>query len=188
MGQAPAETARRLYPFSSQGLNLRISMECYTRNTHEQFRGYGSFDKTVSGIKHLNAAGIRPWIAYVNKSGGSLNCHESADLARDFSQRLKEDYGLDIQGLKIIAAYSKGRFAGLVQTKVTASEINERLDSVQCAYGVAVSKLGIVPCPILTDVPEAVMSNKCSNLVGQTVKLDYDFCASCFATGSTCGQ
>jgi sulfatase maturation enzyme AslB (radical SAM superfamily) len=182
------EFAVKLKKYAPQGLSIRVSMECYTRGNHEEYRGQGSFERTISGIRNLNAQGIRPWVAYVNKSGGDLETTQASSLETDFNQRLKEDFGLEINGLKIIAAYGKGRFSGEVNVTVCPNQIRERIETVQCAYGIAVSKLGVVPCPILTDVPEAVIAESCANLVGQTFSLNYDFCASCFATGTTCGQ
>lgn len=44
------------------------------------FRGAGSFTKTIKGIKCLNPFGVRPWIAYVNKSGGSIDCYATKNL------------------------------------------------------------------------------------------------------------
>ncbi|PKM46382.1 MAG: hypothetical protein CVV03_05530 [Firmicutes bacterium HGW-Firmicutes-8] len=174
--------------FTSQGLNLRVSLECYTRENHEEYRGAGSFSRAIQGIKNLNTCGIRPWVAYVNKSGGRLGSSPSQKLEDDFRQRLNADHGLQIAGLKIIAAYAKGRFAGLVQPEVTLEQVAEKMDCLQCTYGVAVSKNGMFPCPVLVDVPQAAMVGSLKEVVGKSFTLNYDFCISCFATGTTCGQ
>lgn len=182
------EQARYFANYTSQGLNLRISLECYTKGNHEEFRGPGSFARAVQGIKNLNDCGIRPWVAYVNKSGGIMDSCEAQKLETDFRQRLGIDYSLEIAGLKIIAAYSKGRFAGQVNPRVYPEMIAERLSTVQCTYGVAISRGGIFPCPVLVDIPRAKLAGSLQGAVGQPFNLDFDFCASCFATGTKCGQ
>lgn len=182
------ELAQKLERYARQGLSLRISLECYTPLTHEKFRGPGSFERAVQGIRSLNAEGIRPWIGFVSKSGGGLTKEEAQALEFDFRQHLKADFDVEINGLKIISAYSKGRFKGQADVEACASQIEQRLTTVQCAYGVAVSKAGVFPCPILVDEPDAVMPKTLQGLSGQKVELDYDYCASCFATGTSCGQ
>lgn len=185
--QITSELAMQFRAYVLQGLNLRISMECYTQTNHEEFRGQGSFAKVLRGIRNLNSYGIRPLIAYVNKSGGDLGPLETSKLEVDFRERLKLDFGLEIKGLKIIAAYGKGRFAGLVHPEASREQVSQRLETVQCAYGVAVSKGGVFPCPIMVDVPEAVVLETKAGLVGESFELNYDFCQSCFATGTCCG-
>lgn len=182
------EQARYFSVYTSQGLNLRISLECYTEGNHEEFRGPGSFAQAIQGIKNLNACGIRPWVAYVNKSGGSMDGCGTQKLEADFRQRLGTDHGLEIAGLKVIAAYSKGRFAGKVNPLVRAEMSAERLAAVQCSYGVAVSRGGVFPCPVLVDIPRAKLSRSLPTAVGRVFNLDFDFCASCFATGTKCGN
>lgn len=185
--QISSELATLFRAYVLQGLNLRISMECYTQANHEQVRGQGSFAKVLQGIRTLNSCGTRPLIAYVNKSGGDLGLEETIKLESDFSERLKLDFGLEIKGLKIIAAYGKGRFADSVHPEASREQVALRLETVQCSYGVAVSKGGVFPCPIMVDVPEAVVLETKAGLVGQSFELNCDFCLSCFATGSCCG-
>jgi MoaA/NifB/PqqE/SkfB family radical SAM enzyme len=182
-----ADMAMMFQGYIGQGLNLRISMECYTKTNHEAFRGQGSFDQVLYGIRNLNNFGIRPMIAFVNKSGGDLCSLDQLKLESEFREKLKSDFGLEIKGLKIIAAYGKGRFAGLVHPVVSNEQVRSRLETVQCAYGVAVSKGGVYPCPIMVDVPESVLLETKAGFVGQSFELNYGFCLSCFATGSCCG-
>ena len=185
--QISSDLAMLFRAYVLQGMNLRISMECYTQTNHEEFRGQGSFAEVLQGIRNLNSYGIRPLVAYVNKSGGDLGPLETIKLEGDFRERLKLDFGLEIKGLKIIAAYGKGRFADLVHPEASREQVSLRLETVQCAYGVAVSKGGVFPCPIMVDVPEAVVLETEVGLIGQSFEFNYDFCLSCFATGSCCG-
>jgi len=173
--------------YSSRGLNLRVSLECYTERTHDQYRGEGSFKGAINGIKHLNAKGIFPWVGFVNKSGGDLETGATSQLEQDFMERLKYDFDAKIAGLKIIAAYSKGRFCGRVEHHVCPEQLFWRLNSVQCNYTLAASKEGIYPCPILVDVPEAKIAEQLAEAAAKDLFLNYASCNSCFATGTSCG-
>ena len=42
-----SELAKEFNRFSTHNLNLRISYECYTSETHEKYRSVGSFTKTL---------------------------------------------------------------------------------------------------------------------------------------------
>ena len=173
--------------YSSRGLNIRVSLECYTESTHDQYRGDRSFQGAVKGIKHLNSNGIFPWIAFVNKSGGDLETGSASELEQNFRERLKHDFEAQIAGLKIIAAYSKGRFRGRVEHQICPEQLSCRLNSVQCNYTLAASKEGIYPCPILVDVPEAKMAEQLAEAAAKDLFLNYASCNSCFATGTSCG-
>ncbi|NPV92772.1 MAG: radical SAM protein [Firmicutes bacterium] len=174
--------------FLPGGLSLRVSLECYTRENHEDYRGSGSFAKALNGIRNLNGVGINPTIAYVNKSGGSLDEYSARLLERDFRVRLWEDYGLEIESLKIIGAYSKGRFSGQVEMAASTEQINERIETVQCNYGVAASRDGVYPCPILVDVPPARLASSLDDALAGMLELNHAPCASCFCLGTTCGN
>lgn len=173
--------------YSSQGLNIRVSLECYTRDNHDQYRGEGSFKRAVAGIKNLNREGIRPWVAFVNKSGGDMDQQAAAALEKDFRNRLDQDFNVEISGLKIIAAYSKGRFSGAVNPRVDCEQFSQRLGTVQCNYTLAVSKDGIFPCPVLVDVADARLPGEMRQVLEREFSVDYPICNSCFATGTSCG-
>ncbi|MDT3698409.1 MAG: radical SAM protein [Thermincola sp.] len=183
-----AKTAGWLARYTGQGLVLRVSLECYTPGNHDDYRGTGNFARAIKGIKHLNNEGITPWIAYVNKSGGSLDSSGTRCLENDFRTSLAADYRLKIAGLKVIAAYAKGRFNGCVSPEASPDQVAERAATVQCNFGIAVSKAGIFPCPILVDVPEARLSVDLAEVHGTSYDLHYEYCNSCFATGTSCGQ
>lgn len=180
-----------LYP----GLQLRISMECYTLEEHEKYRGKGSYHKAVQGMKNLNACGILPWVAYVNKSGQLTDPQASSALERDFTANLAQQHGLKIAGLKIIGAYFKGRLKGQVPVSPMEGSagccekaIRDKLQSAQCAFGVAVSSEGVFPCPVMVDLPGARLGSRVRQVVRKPFPVNYIECDCCFTTGSTCGQ
>lgn len=174
-------------PFASQGLKLRVSLECYTSQNHEEYRGMGSFGRALQGIKNLNNVGIRPWVAYVNKSGGVLDGGAAQKLENDFRHRLDQEHGLEIAGLKIIAAYAKGRFSNQLDLQ-EVERVVEKVSSLQCNYGLTISKAGIFPCPILVDIPQAKLADTFQESLGKDFSLDYECCNSCFVTGTCCGN
>lgn len=177
------------------GLQLRISMECYTSEEHEKYRGQGSYLKAVQGMKNLNACGILPWVAYVNKSGQLTDPKAASSLEEDFVVNLAEQHGLKIAGLKIIGAYFKGRLEGQIPvtplegSKACGEEaVREKLQSAQCSFGVAVSREGVFPCPVMVDLPGARLNSRVRQSVRKPFSVNYIECNCCFTTGSTCGQ
>lgn len=182
------EWAELFSRFHGKGLRPRISMECYTEETHDCYRGKGSYRRVIQGIKNLNQFQIHPWIAFVNKSGGMALPGQIEQLERNFKKYLLEKHNVEIIGLKVMGAYDKGRFAGKTKVKIEIDDVESKLTSLQCTYGLAASGLGLVACPILTDVPEAVFEGSMEEAVGKRVLLNYQGCKNCFATGSTCGN
>lgn len=173
-----------------QKLTIRMSLECYTRETNDSFRGRGSFLKTVSGIRALNDRGIKPWICFTNKGGGALVEDDRAALEQDFMRVLREERGVEIEGLKVLGLYGKGRMDGVECAACGAEGAEadgEKLSRLQCAYGAAAGPAGIAPCPILVDAPEACVDME-DALDAKTFTLSHECCLDCFRTGSTCGQ
>ncbi len=82
--------AQNLGRYSQLGLQLRISLECYTESTNDEWRGANSFKKVIQGVKLLNAQKIKPWIAYTSKSGGDVPANQAAELECDFKANLSE--------------------------------------------------------------------------------------------------
>lgn len=169
-------------------LTIRMSLECYTEETNDSFRGKGSFKKTVAGIKTLNEMDIRPWICFTNKSGGALIEEDRYSLEKDFERALRDEQGVEIEGLKVLGLYGKGRMEG-GECAACGEEAadREKISRLQCSYGAAAGPAGIAPCPILVDVPEAGMEME-DALDARTFTLSYECCMDCFRTGSTCGQ
>lgn len=162
-------------------LELRVSLECYREETNDRWRGEGAFTKAIGGIRRLNAHGIKPHITFASKSGGTVTEQDARELAHDFERHLAEEQGVEIAGLKLLGAWEKGELTGKVEDRGDASP-DQR---VMCGYSLAASGLGLVPCPILTDVPEAVLDAPVDAQVGKLVDLKYRYCRDCFATGST---
>ena len=129
---------------------------------------------------------IRPAIIWINKSGGATSDQETAELQQDFQEQLRTSHGVEIDRLHVIGAYDKGAFAGRVSAEAQVHADCETLkDKVMCAFGLAASGLGLVPCPILTDVGEAVLEGAIADQIGAAVAFRFKYCEGCFLSGST---
>ncbi|HEY3369188.1 MAG TPA: radical SAM protein [Symbiobacteriaceae bacterium] len=142
--------------YHPQGLEIRISLECYTPEENDRWRGAGVHARVMSSIKKLNRGGVRPYIAFSNKSGGLVTAEAAAKLEADFRSYLWEHHGVEIAGLKMLGA-----------------------------FGLAASGLGLVPCPIVTDLADAVLEGSMADQLGQPVDLKFKYCRDCFKTGGT---
>lgn len=182
IGEQWAERFARYVP---RGLELRVSLECYSEEINDRYRGKGSHALAMRGIRHLNARGIKPTINWVNKSGGTPGDEEAAELERDFQVYLRANHGAEIERLHIIGAYDKGAFQGCVHPEEGPHSMPESWDKVMCSFGLAASGLGLVPCPILTDVREAVLTGTIADQIGAAVEFKFRYCEGCFLSGST---
>ncbi|OEH84162.1 hypothetical protein BHU72_12200 [Desulfuribacillus stibiiarsenatis] len=179
-----------LAKFHKQGLQLRISLECYLKENNDAVRGQGSFIKTTSAIRTLNSYGIYPWIAFTDKSNSASCCNKELETA--FKNTLSEQHSIRIAGLKIISAYSKGRFAVSANhsSSFTSSpfEMNPNVSGLQCGYGLTVCAEGIAPCPILVDNKDVLHQGDLQDLIGNPINLNHSCCENCLTSGTTCGQ
>lgn len=181
LGRWP-ELFARLHP---QGLEVRVSLECYTAAENDRWRGEGAHARAMQGIRNLNRLGVRPYIAFTNKSGGAVNAAVARQLEADFRTYLRDRHGAEIAGLKMLGAWEKGELDGKVKKGCLPAHPEEMAELVQCSYGLAVSGLGLVPCPIPTDVRDAVLQGPVAGLLGQPVDMKFRYCRDCFKTGST---
>lgn len=182
IGERWAEPFAQYHP---QGLEMRISLECYTVEENDRWRGEGSHARAMKGIAHLNRRGLRPYIAFANKSGGMVTVEATKKLEAEFRSYLGEHFGVEIAGVKTLGAWEKGQLDGKVKKGCLPDHLEEMADTVQCSFGLAASGLGLVPCPIVTDVKDAVLDGSMQDLIGQAVDLKFRYCRDCFKTGGT---
>lgn len=81
----------RMASTHSSALTIRVSLDHYTSDLHEQERGTGSWEKTLAGVDWLFATGIRVTIA------GRSCWGEAQDTARVGYQRLFSERGWPLQ-------------------------------------------------------------------------------------------
>ena len=66
-----AERLRRLADASPYSLDLRISIDGWDAATNDRVRGPGTFERALSGIQHLAAAGLNPVLTVTEACEGA---------------------------------------------------------------------------------------------------------------------
>jgi MoaA/NifB/PqqE/SkfB family radical SAM enzyme len=179
-----AELARR----SDYSLDLRVSLDGYSRETNDPIRGAGTFDRILEGIANLVAAGINPVITVTEVDDEVAS---AAGKQRFFA--LLTELGIDKPRLKVLPLFRIGAEA----ERTAAYESWQRLrardaldggggwDHLQCSSCRMVTHRGVWVCPILVNEPTARMGEHIADTL-QAFPLDHSACWTCHVCGASC--
>jgi radical SAM/Cys-rich protein len=190
-------------------VEITASLPCYTEELVDRQRGKGVYDKSIEGLKRLNAAGYGtrlPLNLVYNPQGPSLPPAQEG-LEADYRRILGEKFGIVFTRLYTLAnmpiqrfgstLISKGQFNGYMKLLHEAHR-DENLDSVMCRSLVSVDWQGYVyDCDFnqMLDLPLPLENRpkvKLAELIGRDLAGNpiavRDHCYGCTAgQGSSCG-
>jgi radical SAM/Cys-rich protein len=192
------------------------SLPCYTEELVDRQRGKGVYEKSIEGLKRLNALGYAARdsglvlnLVY-NPQGPSLPPPQDR-LEADYKRILGETHGVVFNRLFVLANMPIQRFGSMLISKgqfndymalLHRSHLDENLDSVMCRTLVSVDWQGYVyDCDFnqMLDLPLALEKNAgdkkrphLSDLIGRDLSGSpvavRDHCYGCTAgQGSSCG-
>jgi MoaA/NifB/PqqE/SkfB family radical SAM enzyme len=174
---------------SRYNFDLRVSLDGTTRKENDAIRGRGTFEKILSAVDRLVAAGLNPVITVTTchaELGGEEGRQRFIDLLRE--------RGLSQPRLKFLAPFKIGREERRHGGE-GAYRPSERLyvedvpdpdtDHLQCDSCRMVTAKGVWPCPILIEVPEARMGDTLED-ANHAIKLDHPACYTCHVEGISC--
>lgn len=177
---------RRIADSSDYSLDLRVSMDGYHAEANDPIRGEGTFERILTGISNLVAAGLNPVITVteVHDENGSVGGKQRfLDLLREL--------GVDKPRLKILPVFHIGAEA----ERGGAYESWQRLrvgdipagswDHLQCSGCRMVTDQGVWVCPILVNEPSAKMGETLSDSL-EEFPLTHPACWTCHVYGVTC--
>jgi radical SAM/Cys-rich protein len=196
---------------AAEGVEIVASMPCYLADNVERQRGKGVFDRSIEGLRRLNALGYGrdPRLALnlvYNPQGPSLPPAQGA-LEADYKRILGEAYGVVFDHLFVLAnmpiqrfgsmLVSKGEFDGYLRLLQDA-HLDANLDGVMCRSLVSVDWRGyLYDCDFnqMLDLPLAHAGKArlhLRDLVDDTVEGNSvrvaGHCFGCTAgQGSSCG-
>ena len=142
---------------ATEGVEIVASMPCYLADNVERQRGKGVFDRSIDGLKRLNALGYGrdPALALnlvYNPQGPSLPPAQHA-LEADYRRILGGEHGIVFNNLFVLAnmpiqrfgsmLVSKGEFEGYLQLLQDA-HLDANLDGVMCRNLVSVDWRGFL--------------------------------------------
>jgi len=205
-----------LAPFLAQEqVEIVASLPCYLEENVDRQRGKGVFEKSVRGLRRLNAlgygkagSGLMLNLVY-NPQGTSLPPPQGA-LEADYRKRLGEGYGIEFNGLFTLTNMPIQRFGSTLVSKgqfndymrlLRGAHRQENLESVMCRSLLSVDWQGFVyDCDFnqMLGLPLAIGGRRSahrvqlSDLIGQDLQdnaiVVKDHCYGCTAgQGSSCG-
>jgi radical SAM/Cys-rich protein len=143
---------------AEQGVEVTASLPCYSQDNVDKQRGEGVFEKSIDGLKKLNALGY-------GKPGSGLDLHlvynpqgprlppPQEKLEADYHRLLKENFGIVFNHLYTITnmpiqrfgstLVSKGEFEGYMDLLVSSFK-PQNLDGVMCKSLISVDYQGYV--------------------------------------------
>jgi radical SAM/Cys-rich protein len=193
-------------------VEIVASLPCYLEDNIDRQRGKGVFERSVRGLRALNALGygepggrLALNLVY-NPQGPSLPPPQAA-LEADYRKRLGEEYGVRFTALYTLANMPIQRFGSTLVTKGQFNEYmallrgahrDENLDGVMCRSLVSVDWQGnVYDCDFnqMLGLPLAVDGRsrvQLSELIGRDLRGNpiavRDHCYGCTAgQGSSCG-
>lgn len=198
---------------AEERVNVVASLPCYSAANVDRQRGAGVFDRSIAGLRALNAlgygdgatGGLRLSLVY-NPQGPSLPPSQ-ARLEADYKRELAEHFGIRFDHLLVLAnmpisrfgstLLSKGTFASYLQTLKSAHRA-ENLGAVMCRSTVSVDwQGGLYDCDFNQMLGLSAAFGErphLRDLLGSGPRLDgapvhvADHCWGCTAgQGSSCG-
>lgn len=97
---------------ASHGVQVTASLPCYSRENVDRQRGSGVFERSLEGLRRLNAVGYGRSLELnlVYNPGGPFLPPPQERLEADFRQRLREDFGIEFTRLFTLANMPIRRF------------------------------------------------------------------------------
>lgn len=177
---------KELFDASDYSLDIRISIDGFDRASHDAIRGPGVWDRVMTGIANLVAAGLNPVITVTTAAEGV----ETTEGRTRFIA-LMRTFGVEKPRLKVLSLFRIGaeekRSRAYADWERLSADMLEGGDrgSLQCASGRMVTSRGVYVCPILIEEEGARMGDRLAD-AQRPFLLRYGACHTCWVDGVTC--
>jgi molybdenum cofactor biosynthesis enzyme MoaA len=176
---------RELADGSEYSLDIRVSLDGFDRDSHDAIRGAGVWDRVMTGLNNLAAAGINPVITVTTAAEGVA----SVEGRTRFLEVIR-GYGFTRPRLKVLSLFRIGAEEKRTRAyeeweRIGEAFTNDDAEKLQCSSCRMVTSKGVYVCPILINEPNARMGNT----LGETLRpfaLEYGACHTCWVDGVTC--
>jgi MoaA/NifB/PqqE/SkfB family radical SAM enzyme len=178
---------RRLSETSCYSLEIRVSLDGYQASDHDRFRGAGSFDRTLHGLRRLEQFELLPIVTVTQSSD------EDPLAFRERYVEMLRAAGLQRPRMKVLPMFRLGREIERTRNydsvETLAGLPAEQFDPVrlQCSSCRAVTSQGMFVCPLLVDAPGGRMGDRIRDAI-QPFELRHGACYTCYVTGMSCGN
>ena len=177
---------RELFDSSRYSLDLRVSLDGFTREEHDAIRGEGVWDRVMTGLGNLAAVGLNPVITVTEAAVGAGTAE-----GRERFLALIRTFGFTKPRLKVLPLFR----LGAEETRTRAYGEWERLSTdmltdsdasiLQCSSSRMVTSKGVYVCPILIESPDARMGDTIASTL-RPFPLGHGACSTCWVDGVSC--
>lgn len=181
-----AERLAEIEKASRYSLEIRISLDGYTKEMNDRIRGEGVFDKVLAATARLSRYGLLPLVTIVRTWPES----EELPAIAGFMQTLKHA-GYGRPRIKILPPLPLGREltrieGGHHEIMLTAEMLRgfDR-DLLMCSNSRIVTNRGVWVCPLLVEEADARLGNSLEDSV-LDYKLRHRACHTCYQYGTFC--
>ena len=184
----PARCARleALADATDYSLDFRVSLDGWDAASNDPIRGEGTFERILTGIRNLHAAGLNPVITVTEVSEGT-----AGDTGKELFFGLLRSLGIERPRLKILPVFHIGAEAERGGAYESWQRLREEdapeggWDHLQCSSCRMVTDQGVWVCPILVNQPEARMGETLADSLGD-FPLEHPACWTCHVYGVSC--
>ncbi|HEU4521402.1 MAG TPA: radical SAM protein [Thermoanaerobaculia bacterium] len=177
---------RELFDGSDYSLDIRISLDGFDAESHDAIRGHGVWDRVMTGIRNLVAAGLNPVITVTTAAEGV----ETGEGRSRFLELIRT-FGIDKPRLKVLPLFRIGaeerRSRAYADWERLSAEMLDagNVSTLQCSSGRMATSKGVYVCPILIEESEARMGESLDETL-RPFPLKFGACHTCWVDGVTC--
>ncbi len=169
-------------------LELRVSIDGYSREMNDPIRGHGTFDGAMDGVRLLVDGGFLPIITVTQ----TWPEQETDQVFERFVDVLRK-IGYTRPRIKILPTIH----LGMEESRTRAYRPDERvtkelledfdLDQLLCHHSRIVTDRGVAVCPILVEKPDAHLG-KTLDEATRPFALAHNACFTCYLYGTICSN
>lgn len=177
----------RLAESARFSLEIRVSLDGATAADHDRFRGPGSFERALDGLRGLQRSGLLPIVTAT---------HSTDEDELSFHGRYLEllrSAGLTRPRLKVLPMFRLGRetarsrgYQAFESLRSLPAEVFDP-QRLQCGHCRAVTAKGVFVCPLLVDEPAGRLGDRLTDAQAP-YPLTHGACFTCYVTGMTCAN
>jgi len=181
-----AEKLKTISDNSIYSLELRVSIDGYTKEMNDAIRGRGVFKKAIEGVKRLVDNGFLPIITITK----TWDDNEDDKVLKGFIETLKQ-HGYSRPRIKILPSIKIGKEAvrtkGYNEYEYVSGEmlIDYEISNLICANSRIITNKGVYVCPILIDSPDALLGSTLEE-ASKSYELKHQACYTCYLFGAIC--
>lgn len=183
------ERCRRLSHLADRtdySLDFRVSLDGFSPETNDPIRGDGTFDRILTGVSNLVAAGLNPVITVTE-----VHEENSSESGKERFFEILRGLGVSRPRVKILPVFRIGAEAERTGAYESWQRLRESdaLDAewshLQCSSCRMVTDQGVWVCPILVNEPQGKMGQTLADTL-EPFSLEHPACWTCHVYEVSC--